>query len=71
MNKIIFIFLITSFSVFGLTPKQTFNQDREKKILELVLKNLQESNYKLISINDDLSKIIFNKYLYSLDKQKI
>lgn len=72
MKKYFFIlFLLASFSIFGLTPKKNFNQDREKKILELVLKTLQESHYKSISINDDLSKIIFNNYIEALDKQKV
>lgn len=70
-NYFFILFSISSFSVFSFRPNNTINQDREKKILESVLKNLKESHYKSVSINDDLSKIIFNKYLYSLDKQKV
>ncbi len=50
---------------------QNNNQDREKRVLELVLKTLQESHYKNVIIDDEFSKKIFSNYLDAVDPQKV
>ena len=71
MKNILKPALLLVFFICTNTFSQNNNQDREKRVLELVLKTLQESHYKNVIIDDEFSKKIFSNYLDAVDPQKV
>ncbi len=63
--------LLCSFSLFGLTPKKPINQNKEKKILEIIVNTLKKKHLISKNIDDNFSKKMFKTYIDSLDRNRL
>jgi carboxyl-terminal processing protease len=70
MKKFIRI-LIILFSFLSFSNSYPTNQNKQKKILAIVLSILQKSHFNPIKIDDTFSKNVFKEYIFLLDKQKL
>ncbi len=65
------ILFLLSFSSFGFVPKKPTNQNKEKKLLEIVLNTLKKKHLVSKKIDDNFSKKMFKTYIDSLDRGKL
>ena len=71
LSGLVFVlFLLIQSNVLAQTTSSN-TEKNEKKILELVLKNLNEEHISPKKLDDEFSKKLFNSYLNSLDVYKV
>ena len=63
---IAFVFLF-----LGFNNPLSIDQNKQKKILAIVLSILQKSHFSPLKIDDNFSRNVFKEYIYALDKQKL
>jgi len=67
-----FVKILVVFGVFALVASYTLynNSEKEKVLLDIIVKSLDYGHYKAANINDDFSEKVFKLYLDRTDHNK-